>query len=292
MAKEPEDYIKEGVDLLTKDAEEYQQLHPSQNEFDSWSALKLILHNTVTWMFTEVASGNATDFYYIDVLSGAGVSAYEGRECFKGSPLIAAEAAVEPFTKMFFIEKNPNHAEGLETRLQYMFDHKDVEEPGDWEVIQGDANNKISEVVDEIYDRSSPPFLYYTFVDNEKMDFKWDSICDLTPKPYGDLLINLPTAQAIGRSAGLERSQKLNDFYGMDFEDYDIPDNDVRDHMRELYKDRLDEQGRPNQVSTRVDGNVGSFYYDMLALLKSYCFNTLHAETAAKLVYVGNAPDR
>lgn len=263
------EYIKKRIQSLTEDSEDIRNQSPITNDFDSWSALKLILHSAAVNMYTTVleSNDNFEDLYYIDALAGSGVSTFDdSTSCFLGSPVIAAKVPDQPFKKMYLMEHDGAKADALETRMEYIFStHDDAEEPEDWDVIQGDANEKIPEVVSDIWRTHDGGFNYYCFIDNQELNVKWNSIDALTPEPWGDFLINLPTASAIGRNATMDPvPQELNDFYCVDLNEQDLPDSDIRPIMKELYKGCLRDSGRPVQVSTNVDANVGSYEYDLI----------------------------
>jgi len=263
------EYIKKRIQSLTEDSQEIRDLSNVTNDFDSWSALKLILHSAAVNMYTNVLESNDyfEDLFYIDALAGSGVSTYgDENSCFLGSPVIAAKVAQEPFKKMYLIEWDEDKARALETRMQYIFDnHADAHEPEEWTVIQGDANEELPKVVEDIMDVRSNGFNYYCFIDNQELNVKWDAIDALTPKPWGDLLINIPTATSIGRNATKKPvPSELNDFYCMDLNEANIPRANVRPKMKELYGDCLKQNGRSIQRMTNVDANVGSYEYDLL----------------------------
>lgn len=264
------EYIKKRIQSLTEDSEEIRDISPITNDFDSWSALKLILHSAAVNMYTDVLQSNDyfENLYYIDALAGSGVSTYdEATSCFLGSPIIAAKVAQDPFEKMYLIEHDDDKADALESRMRFIFsEYDDVQEPEEWEVIRGDANKKIPEVVDDILSRRNEGgFNYYCFIDNQELNVKWDAIDALTPEPWGDLLINLPTASAIGRNATTKPvPEELNEFYCMDLNEQQLPNQDIRPVMKRLYRDCLDQNGRPVQRLTNVDANVGSYEYDLI----------------------------
>ncbi|MFB6198379.1 MAG: three-Cys-motif partner protein TcmP, partial [Halobacteriaceae archaeon] len=229
-----------------------------------------ILHSAAVNMYTTVLQNNDyfEDLYYIDALAGSGVSTYGSSDsCFLGSPIIAAKVADEPFKKMYLIENDDEKANALEARLDYIFStHADAQEPEEWEVIQGDANEEIPEVVEDIWTISQDGgFNYYCFIDNQELNVKWEAIDALTPKPWGDLLINLPTASAIGRNATQDPvPDELNDFYCVDLNEQSLPDTGIRPVMKGLYEDCLAQNERPVQRVTNVDANVGSYEYDLI----------------------------
>lgn len=270
MSDRVREYIQDRVEGLTEESDEILEVASSQtNDFDSWSALKLILHSATVYMYTTVISDTDfyDDFYYIDALAGSGVSTYNENRCFLGSPLVAAKAAQAPFEKMYFIERNEDYAAALEDRLEYVFTKPgtDFTEPNDWRVIPGDANDEIPKVVSDIKRRSSydKGFNYLSFIDNQGLNVRWDAIKSLTPKPHGDLLINLPISQGIGRNVNTENPKKLNKFYGRDVKQFDI-DGSLRRYMRDQYAGQLRDRGRPVQEIARVDSDIGSFCYDMV----------------------------
>ena len=272
MGVDVRDYIQSRIEGLTEDSQEFYSQVPGQaNDFDTWSALKLILHSATVNMYTTVLAQNDyyDDLYYIDALAGSGVSQYnDENRCFLGSPLIAAKDATVPFKKMYFVEKDPDHAEALERRLEYAFSQKSDKyaEPGQWEVIPRDANKAIPDIISGMwrsFRNNDNGLNYLCFIDNQGMNVKWPTINELTPKPYGDLLINLPTSQAIGRNVGTY-PETVGEFYGRDLSTVDIPDTGMREFMRDLYLEQLQDRNRPVQVNTRVEADVGSYYYDMI----------------------------
>lgn len=256
-------YIRRRVEAIIEHSEAvYQQAPKVANQFNSWSALKLILHSSGVNMYTQVMSNQPIeDIYYIDALAGSGVSSHDSGY-FLGSALIACRAAQIPFSKMYFIDGNKENCNALEHRLEYVFTLEEFTEPHDWEVIPGNTNEEISEVVADIYDRSDfdDGFNYYAFIDNQGLDFDWESIEALTPTPQGDLLINLPTAHGIGRNID---SQAAEDFYGESL-DWLNTTGKLREQLKRRYQARLCERDREVQVSTQVRADVGSFYYDLI----------------------------
>lgn len=263
------DYLKKRIQSLTEDSEEIRDISPVTNDFDTWSALKLILHSAAVNMYTTVLESNSyfEDLFYIDALAGSGISTYgEDDTCFLGSPVIAAKVAQEPFKKMYLIEWDEDKADALEARMRYIFDnHADAHEPEEWKVIRGDANKELPRVAEDIKKVKEGGFNYYCFIDNQELNVKWDAIDSLTPTPWGDLLINLPTATGIGRNATKRPvPAELNEFYCMDLNSENLPQTDVRPRMKTLYKKCLAENGRGVQRITNIDANVGSYEYDLL----------------------------
>lgn len=259
-------YISKRVDALRNHSQEFYELdEDNTNDFNSWSALKLILHSAAINMYTNVHNGRTGDIFYIDALAGSGVSTYDSNRCFVGSPLIAVRDAETPFTKMYFIESDDGYCNALEERLKYAFDLPEYTEPEEYEVIPGDVNEEIDDVVNEIRDKGDfeDRFNYYCFIDNQGLDVEWSSIKELTPTPYGDLLINLPIAHAIGRVASIDSVDALNDFYGADMSEFALRKT-TRQELKEEYCSRLAARNREIWESTQIQTNIGSFYYDLV----------------------------
>lgn len=261
------EYLSKRLDALRNRSQEFYHINESvSNDFNDWTALKLILHSATVNMYTKVHQSQGTgDIFYIDALAGSGVSTTHKGRCFVGSPLIACRDAKRPFRKMYFIDSNQDYCDALERRLEHAFNLPEYTEPDDYDVINGDVNNEISKVVEEIWtigdldDRLN----YYCFIDNQGMDFSWSSIEQLTPTPYGDFLINLPIAHAIGRSASMDNIKSLNDFYGGDMKRY-AKGRSNRKQLKQEYCDRLVDKGRQIQTTTQVQTDIGSFYYDLI----------------------------
>jgi len=255
-------YIDNRLKGLRDRADEFLALNEEvTNDFDTWSALKLILHSSVVDMYTRVHKDRTDDIFYIDALAGSGISTYEDGQGFVGSPLLACRQAEMPFTKMFFVECKEEHASALRQRLEYAFNLPEFTEPDRWEVYEEDANEAISGIKSEMdemsgdYERGATSN-YYCFIDNQATDVNWEFIEEITPIPYGDLLINIPIASAIGRNFG---SSAVNNFYGKDTSGFR-----TRRQALGEYVSRVRDQNRRQIVSTTVDGAVGSFNYEVL----------------------------
>ncbi|MFB6186608.1 MAG: three-Cys-motif partner protein TcmP [Halobacteriaceae archaeon] len=262
------EYITQRIKSLKENSNEIREQSTVTNDFDSWSVLKLILHSAAVNMYTTVCQNNKfDDLYYIDALAGSGVSTYDdGDACFLGSPIIAAKVADNPFDKMYFIEHDSEKAEALERRLDFVFEnYNDVAEPEEWQVWDEDANEAIPEIIEDIWQSSGDTFNYFCFVDNQGTNMKWSSIDEMIPKPWGDLLINIPTASAIGRNiTSTPVPQETYEFFCCDLDEIEIPETGVRSRAIELYQDCLSRNGRPVQEIVNVDSGVGSYEYDLI----------------------------
>jgi three-Cys-motif partner protein len=260
------EWITERVDGLTGSSDRVLEVQPAVvNSFREWLALKLIVLSATVNMYTRVISQHKDDFFYIDALAGAGVSEYGEGQCFLGSPIVAAKAATEPFSKMYFVEDDKRKKEALEERLEFAFSSPEIDivPPHTWEVYRGDANEVIYDIVDDIWDQSrpAPDFNYFAFIDNQGLDFRWDAmekIGNLT----GDLLINYPAARGVGDNMNNKDSRDaLTAFFGRNMWHVEPK---TREHYKEMYMRQLDSLGVPEKVPVKIDSGSKSYYYDVI----------------------------
>ena len=265
----PRERVKERVPTLTRHAEDIRAVEPEvYNKFGTWSALKLIVHVATVNMYTTVISDHYNDWFYIDALAGSGVSVYgDEDEIFLGSPLLAAKNAAEPFTKMYFIEKDREKAAALEKRLEAAFNGSDLQitppECG-YEVYVGDANQELQRVTRNMWKVAKrdgrASFNHLTFIDNQGLDLNWKGIKQLAPEPTGDLLINFPTS-AVLRSSGHAGSEKaMTDYHGGDM----WQSANGKEELLETYKRRLSSVEKTEQVVTNIDSGTKNYQYDMI----------------------------
>ncbi|MGQ5515691.1 three-Cys-motif partner protein TcmP [Halococcus saccharolyticus] len=263
--------MKDRVEDLRDNADELKGVAPNQfNEFGPWSALKLILHAATTNMYTKVISQHMDDFFYIDALAGSGVSVYGDQgDCFLGSPVIAAKNATEPFTKMYFIENDPDKADALRRRLDEVFENSmvDVTVPEAYQVYEGDANEQLREVVNDMWDiayenPNGPSFNHFTFIDNQGLDVEWDDgIEKVAPTPTGDLLINFPTSNIVRTAHHTDSESAMNRFYGGNMWDTEEKNKQT---LREKYCERLTGVEKEKKVVANVDSGGRNYEYDMI----------------------------
>lgn len=261
-------WIQQRVEGLTEGSEEVLAQADVYNSFNTWSALKLILLSAAVNMYTRVISKHRDDFFYIDALAGSGVSEYGDGQCFLGSAIVAAKAAAEPFSKMYFIEGKKEKKEALETRLDFVFNDPNfnIQEPEDWQVYHGDANDIVHDITGDMWKQATPDpsFNYFAFIDNQGLNFFWESMEELGDLT-GDLLINYPAAQGVGMNLNNKAAHdgKLGEFFGRDM----WP---VQPKTRENYKSEYMKQLESlfdtgcRQVATKVDSGSKSYYYDII----------------------------
>jgi three-Cys-motif partner protein len=122
-----------------------------------------------------------------------------------GSPLIALKAQARNgtrFSRLFFIERDPELADELTTTLTQ------VEPPGRWRIIRGDVNDRLPRLFQQL-SRRSPTFV---FLDTEGIEPKWTTLQAIAPWRV-EFLINFPLGMSINRN---ERSPKTLEYFGTD----------------------------------------------------------------------------
>jgi len=265
----PRERVKERVPTLTRHAEDIRSVEPDvYNEFGTWSALKLIVHVATVNMYTTVISDHFNDWFYIDALAGSGVSVYgDADESFLGSPLLAAENAAEPFTKMYFIEQDKDNAAALEKRLAAAFNGSDLQiaspECG-YEVYVGDANEKLQQVTRDMWSVAKRDgkanFNHLTFIDNQGLNLNWDGLKGLEDRATGDYLINFPTSNTLRASGHEESKNAMTDYYGGDM----WKSANGKEELLEAYTTRLSSLEKTEQVVTNIDSGTKNYHYDMI----------------------------
>lgn len=267
------EWIADRVRGLTEEASEIEPpfVEGVDNSFNTWSALKLIVQASTINMYTKVISQNFNDHFYIDALAGSGLSEYgEGEEgdYFHGSPIVAAKHAAEPFTKMYFIDNEEEKCDLLQRRLDFIFsnDEIDIEEPEDWDVRCGNANELIDDIIYDIWNVAGPEHNFHTFafIDNQALNFDWVSMEEIA-SISADFMVNYPGAMAVGMNINNRRAHTgaLKDFFGRDLWDLGLDD---REQYRDVYMDQMRSlfDDDSHIVPVKVESGSKSYNYDMM----------------------------
>lgn len=157
----------------------------SDNEYGAHTLLKLAYLNYYIGIFSRIASarkakGGFSKILFIDAFGGSGlVKIKDTKHYVLGSSILAALNG--KFDKIISFEINEEKANLLEKRLNYI-------SPGKTEVILGDVNKKIEEVVDK-YVTSKTIVLF--FVDPEGMEPSFSNLKTLMDKThFVDTMLN------------------------------------------------------------------------------------------------------
>jgi len=130
-------------------------------------------------VFTTSMKGKWSGLHYIDLFAGAGIERLNGSGALDwGSPLIAAQAH-HPFTGLHLCEKNKRKHEALEHRIRRL--------GLDSQILRGDANKRINEIVREVPRRT----LSLAFLDPYGLHLEFETIKRLSDI-RADLIIFFP----------------------------------------------------------------------------------------------------
>ena len=271
MQQPDREWIYKNLSQLTKHADDLRDIGGTDDEpeFGAWTALKLTVFTATVDVYTKIIANNNFDFYYIGAMAGSGVVNLGDRnDTLSGSPIIAGTVAHEPFEKMYFIEKDPERASALRSRLDYAVEEIDAfdQSRGDCVVIEGDANDVLPTIEDRIRDHRGGTLAgrdgengqhHLAFIDNERDDVKFQAIRELELPMLGDLLINYPEV-SLDREEGRIESG-LTDSWD-DYIEFFDGDGDVQ-HMRnredrfERYLEKLDTLDRPVHPHAIIRGS-------------------------------------
>lgn len=280
MRQPNREWIQKKLTRLTTHADnlrEVSDIIDDEPEFGAWTALKLVSLTATVDVYTTIMANNNFDYYYIDALSGSGIVNLTDRDdTLIGSPFIAGTVAHEPFSKLYFTEKNEKRAEALRKRLDYAVDEIDEfkQSREDCLVLNGDANEILPRLPDKIREESGGTLYgqngeggahHLAFIDNERDEVKFDSIRELEQIMYGDLLINY---QEYGLNRewgniqeGREEWDELLAFFG----DNRVKDMETSEKRFAFYLSQLDSINRGEHESLCVNGsNNYPYMYRMI----------------------------
>ncbi len=186
--------------------------------------------------------------HYIDLFAGAGIQRLEGSNRLEwGSPLLAAQAK-RPFARLHLCEKNKKKCGALRERL------KQFQHPADPQLVLGDANKKVTEIVNTIPSGA----LSLAFLDPNGLHLHFSTVQALASRK-SDLIIFFPDRLDALRNWGFYRKSRdsnLDHFLGTDvdwrsaFEQ--VPNDKLPEVLRRLYENKLRTLGYAYFESERI----------------------------------------
>ena len=182
------------------------------------TVLKVIAVYYYAQMFALIATGRSAKSkgydgaVYLDLFAGPGIVTVDGSgDRVAGSP-IAATSTKNRFDYSVFVEINQARAAALRKRLSTYL------EPDEFEVIHGDSNALVSQIIDSVKTRFSKPIVF-AFVDPQGMEAKWSTATALS-EGFGsvDFMLNVTSgaARVAGRIQGGAEGDRpiFEDFFG------------------------------------------------------------------------------
>ena len=236
-------------------------------EYGSHTALKLITVHYVSDMFTKIArsSKRKTQGFdgavYVDLFAGTGLVKVKDTGDIVAGSAPCASMSGKGFDYSIMVEMNKNRCKILKKRM-LKIPRKD-----DFDIVNGDANEVIDNVIDKIKSRFNNPIIL-AFVDPEGLEIKFRTLKALSDGfPSCDFLINA-NDQGASRVAGQARSGMQN--RAQPLEEY--LDDDVQTILweqaegktiKEQYVERIQSDlGKPigDAIPIRDDGNKVAYY--------------------------------
>lgn len=269
MNQPDRDWIQTKLSRLTAHAENLREVGNITDEpaFGAWTALKLVSLTATVDVYTSIMAKNNYDYYYIDALSGSGIVCLTDREdTLIGSPFIAGTVAHEPFSKLYFTEKNEERAEALQRRLDYAVDEIDEfnQSREDCVVLTGDANEILPTLPKRIKQRRGGRLAgrngedgahHLAFIDNERIEVKFDAIRELE-QMHGDLLINYQESGLNREWGNIQNGNADWDEFLSFFGDSRVKGLEDPEKRFEFYLTQLESINRSEHESLRIHGST------------------------------------
>jgi three-Cys-motif partner protein len=180
-------------------------------EVGGWAETKYRLLSLYDTLFSSGMRYKWDKRVYIDLYAGAGINRIRGTQrLVYGSPLLALQVN-HPFDKYVFCEKSKQNIEALRERT------KKISADADVQIIQGDCNEKISEIMAAIPAASQQSkVLSLCLVDPYNLGIKFDTIASLAQR-FTDFLVLLALYMDANRNYSTyikETSTKVADLLG------------------------------------------------------------------------------
>ena len=232
----------------------------SANDYSYHTALKLITVRYVSDTFTKIAR-NANRWQegydgavYVDLFAGTGlVKVGDDGDVVAGSAPCAVTSG-KGFDYSVMVEKNGSRLRLLEKRMSEIFQQEEfVGISGEFDVIEGDCNEVIWDVIDKIKKRFKKPIIL-VFVDPEGLEIKFRTLKALSDQFQScDFLINV-NAQGLSRVAGQKRRGIQN--REQTLEEY--LEEDANTFLQELAEGKTPQTKYAEQVRKILGRLVGS----------------------------------
>ena len=144
----------------------------------------------ILWNYMQMFSSGMKNLWdkrvYVDLYAGCGCVKVEGSgRMLKGSPLLALSVS-NPFDKYIFCEKgndkNPWQINTLKSRVKKLSAEKDIE------IIEGDCNENIDNIISKIPKQYGQKVLTFCFVDPFSLNLHFKTLQKLAIEHRVDFL--------------------------------------------------------------------------------------------------------
>ncbi|MFH1631018.1 MAG: three-Cys-motif partner protein TcmP [Candidatus Aenigmatarchaeota archaeon] len=220
-----ENYVKDFVSV--PQAKQITSVSSIVNDigFDIWSFKKLIFLQNYIRPYLNIMRSRNCECFFVDLFSGCGANKIKNDSiCSIGSPIISLLSGVtyvkkrgifNRFNRWFFVEENANYINPLTKRVsetvKIINDHHQtniVDEKNDIDIIHGDCNEKIQDIVDTIISYAHPRISVLAFIDPYKiLNISWSTWEKLLSLKYVDIIFTFPLRTLHGsmQSAKIDR---------------------------------------------------------------------------------------
>jgi len=260
------DWMKEKLEIISKIGEKVKDNGPV-TEYGNYTALKLIS----VYYYSEIFSGivrhenqKSKGFdgaVYVDLFAGTGLVKLTDTGDFVGGSATCAASNKKGIDFCVCVEINKDKALALQKRLSVIL-------PKDkFEVINGDCNNCINDVISSINKKFNKPILL-TFVDPEGMEIKWNTLKTLSDQFFScDFMINVSSSGSLRVGGKLKKGienvkESFENYWGEDasvilreFVEGKTPEKKYQEMVKEIL-------GRPigENIPIRDTGNNIMYY--------------------------------
>ena len=267
-AKTNTEWLNEHLKKISDLGQKINDAHPT-TDYASHTALKIIAVRFVSDIFTKVASDPRRKIegfdgaVYIDLFAGTGLVKVTDTGYVVAGSAPCAVTTEKGFRYSILVEKDKDRCKYLEERMLKIIRRDD------FEVINGDSNEIIQEVIEKIKSKFKNPIIL-VFVDPEGMEIKFETVKALSDNFQScDFLINV-NEQGVLRVAGKARKGITNIIASLEGY-FNKPEQDIQHGLaqgktaQEQYANQVNELGRTIGVNIKIRESSNSIAYHLLS---------------------------
>ena len=245
------EWLTEHITKISELGQKIEDSNPT-TDYDSHTALKLIALRYVSDVFTKVARHKNRKIegfdgaVYVDLFAGTGLVKLKDTGYIVAGSAPCAVASSGGFNHSILVEKDRDKCRYLKERMLKII-QKD-----DFEVINGDSNKIIQDIINKIKKYDNPIIL--VFVDPEGMEIKFETLKALSKNFQScDFLINV-NEQGVLRVAGKAKAgidniiQSLEEYFN----------KNEQTVQRELAEGKTPQKQYADQVQRQLDKPIGT----------------------------------
>lgn len=144
-------------------------------------------------MFARGMKNRWDELFYVDLFSGPGRARVEAGPLVPTSPMLALNIP-DRFTRYVYCEENPDYISALEQRV------RDFAPNIDARFIEGDVNQNVDEILENLTWRPGKTALTFVFADPYSIDLPFETIRRIAESRLADFLILVATGMDAKRN--------------------------------------------------------------------------------------------